>query len=102
VSAKPVCKPFASFVRFASFASFTRIFSPKYAGNAQQNTTIIQEDLFVGKEKIPWHPAFVQALQLELEDYADSLEFRAEYQLTSEPLRIDVVVVKKKDGVKID
>jgi hypothetical protein len=55
----------------------------------------------VGKEKIPWHPAFVQALQLELEDYADALEFRAEYQLTSEPLRIDVVVVKKKDGVTI-
>jgi hypothetical protein len=56
----------------------------------------------VAQEKIPWHPAFVQALQLELEDYADELEFRSEYQLTSEPLRIDVVVVKKKDGVKID
>jgi hypothetical protein len=54
------------------------------------------------KEKTLWHTAFVQALQLELEDYADALEFRAEYQLTSEPLRIDVVVVKKKDGVKID
>jgi hypothetical protein len=44
----------------------------------------------------------VQALQLELEDYADELEFKAEYQLTSEPLRIDIVVVKKKDGVKIN
>ncbi|GMO43977.1 MAG: hypothetical protein Pg6C_05860 [Treponemataceae bacterium] len=54
------------------------------------------------QEKIPWHPAFVQALQLELEDYADELEFKAEYQLTSEPLRIDIVVIKKKAGVTID
>ncbi|GMO42178.1 MAG: hypothetical protein Pg6C_03510 [Treponemataceae bacterium] len=54
------------------------------------------------KEKTLWHAAFVQALQLELEDYADALEFKAEYRLTTEPLRIDVVVVKKKDGVKID
>ncbi|GMO44023.1 MAG: hypothetical protein Pg6C_05930 [Treponemataceae bacterium] len=54
------------------------------------------------QEKIPWHPAFVQALQLELEDYADELEFKAEYRLTTEPLRIDVVVVKKKPGAVID
>jgi hypothetical protein len=56
----------------------------------------------MAKEKIPWYAAFVQALQLELEDYADALEFKAEYRLTTEPLRIDVVVVKKKDGAKID
>jgi hypothetical protein len=56
----------------------------------------------VVQEKIPWHPAFVQALQLELEDYADELEFKAEYRLTTEPLRIDVVVVKKKPGAAID
>jgi hypothetical protein len=56
----------------------------------------------MAKEKIPWHPAFVQALQLELEDYADALEFRPEYPLTTEPLRIDAVVVKKKPGVTID
>ncbi|GMO48163.1 MAG: hypothetical protein Pg6C_10560 [Treponemataceae bacterium] len=54
------------------------------------------------KEKTLWHAAFVQVLQLELEDYADALEFRVEYRLTTEPLRIDVVVVKKKDGAKID
>jgi hypothetical protein len=56
----------------------------------------------VAKEEIPWHPAFVQALQLELEDYADVLEFRTEQPLTTEPLRIDAVVVKKKPGVTID
>ena len=50
---------------------------------------------------IPWHPAFVEAIQLELEDYGDSLEFHAEYQLTAEPLRIDCVVVKKTKDVAI-
>ena len=45
--------------------------------------------------KLKWHPAFVQALRQELFDYRDSLEFKCEYQLTSEPLRIDLVIVKK-------
>jgi len=51
--------------------------------------------------KIPWHPAFIEALQLELEDYKDVLEFHSELQLTTEPLRIDCVVIKKKKEVKI-
>jgi hypothetical protein len=51
---------------------------------------------------IPWHPAFVQALKLELEQYKDALEFTSEYQLTSEPLEIDVVIVKKAPEVIIE
>jgi len=51
--------------------------------------------------RIPWHPAFVEALQMELEDYRDVLEFLPEYQLTSEPLRIDCVVVKKTKNAVI-
>ena len=47
---------------------------------------------------IPWHAAFVEAMQLELEAYRDILEFHSEYQLTSEPLRIDCVVIKKIKG----
>ena len=50
---------------------------------------------------IAWHPAFVEALQLELEEYRDSLEFHPEYQLTSEPLRIDCVVIKKPPDLVI-
>ena len=46
-------------------------------------------------EHIAWHPAFVEAIQLELEDFKDSLEFYPEYQLTSEPLRIDCIIIKK-------
>jgi len=52
--------------------------------------------------RIAWHPAFVEAFQTELEDYRDVLTFTSEYQLTAEPLRIDLLVVKKKKGVRIE
>jgi len=52
-------------------------------------------------ERIPWHPAFVEAIQMELLEYQDVLEFHPEYQLTSEPLRIDCVVIKKAKDVVI-
>jgi hypothetical protein len=51
---------------------------------------------------IPWHPAFVQAIKLELEQYQDALEFESEYRLTSEPLEIDVVIVKKAPELIIE
>jgi len=47
-----------------------------------------------------WHPAFVEALKVELDEYRDILEFHDEYQLTAEPLRIDCVIIKKtKDTI---
>ncbi|MDR3182318.1 MAG: hypothetical protein LBT89_05235, partial [Planctomycetaceae bacterium] len=52
-------------------------------------------------ERIAWHPAFVQAIQLELADYKDVLEYESEYQLTSEPLKIDVLIIKKRSNVVI-
>jgi hypothetical protein len=48
---------------------------------------------------IPWHTAFVEAIQADLADYADVLEFEAEHQLNAEPLRIDVIIKKHKDAV---
>jgi len=50
---------------------------------------------------IAWHPAFIEALQLELEAWRDSLEFHSEYQLTAESLRIDCVIIKKIKDVII-
>jgi hypothetical protein len=55
-----------------------------------------------GSSKLQWHPAFLQAMQLELSDYRDYLEFKYEYQLTSEPLRIDLLIIKKPKGMSID
>jgi hypothetical protein len=49
---------------------------------------------------INWHSAFLEAIQLELQEYKDVLEFLHEFPLTSEPLRIDCVVIKKaKDTI---
>ena len=39
---------------------------------------------------------------MELDAYRDVLEFYPEYQLTSEPLRIDCVVIKKAESVRIE
>jgi hypothetical protein len=51
---------------------------------------------------LAWHPAFVQAFQLELEQYRDMLEFIPEFQLTSEPLRIDLAIIKKLKDIPIE
>ena len=50
---------------------------------------------------IQWHPAFFEAIRLELEDYESDLEFVAERQLTTKPLQIDVVIVKKTRDMPI-
>jgi hypothetical protein len=61
-----------------------------------------QENSHPQGKPIKWHPAFFDAIQLELLDYRGSLEFLYEYQLTSEPLRVDTVIIKKPPEVRID
>jgi hypothetical protein len=53
-------------------------------------------------ERIQWHPAFRQAIKAELSEYHDVLDFIEEYQLTTEPLRIDTLIIKKPPEVNID
>ena len=50
-------------------------------------------------DRTSWHPAFAQAIENELEDNRDALTFETEHQLTTEPLRIDVLIIKKKKNV---
>jgi hypothetical protein len=52
--------------------------------------------------KLKWHPVFLQAMRLELAEYLDLLEFMYEHQLTTEPLRIDLLIIKKLKGMIID
>jgi hypothetical protein len=52
--------------------------------------------------RLKWHPAFLQAMQMELFDYRDFLEFKYEHQLTAEPLRIDLLIIKKPKDLAID
>jgi len=49
-----------------------------------------------------WHPMFVTSLREALSDAGPGdIEIQAEVALSSKPLDIDVVVVKKKDAVKL-
>ena len=54
------------------------------------------------KNKIHWHPAFFKAIQLELFDYLDILDFKYEHQITTEPLRMDLLIIKKRKECSID
>jgi len=54
------------------------------------------------QDKLQWHPAFLQAIQLELFDYRGHLEFRHEYQLSAAPLQIDLLIIKKPKELVID
>ena len=53
------------------------------------------------KQYIQWHPAFCSATELELREDRDKLEFVSEHPLTQAPLKIDLMVIKKKPGVKL-
>jgi len=44
--------------------------------------------------KIQWHPAFYAATSLELNDNKEELEYRIEYNLSKEPIRIDILIVR--------
>jgi hypothetical protein len=48
-----------------------------------------------------WHPAVIQAFENELEDDRENLAIEAEHQLTTEPLRIDVLIIKKTKNIVI-
>lgn len=53
------------------------------------------------KEVIQWHPAFYCAIQLEFREDAEYLEFSEEFSLTEKPLAIDMVIVKKQEGIRV-
>jgi hypothetical protein len=54
------------------------------------------------KESIPWHTAFFEAIQMELDKYSQDLQFISEFPLNSQPLRIDVVIIKKSRDIAIE
>jgi hypothetical protein len=55
-----------------------------------------------GGGKTLWHPAFCEAVKQELSDYRDSLEFKSEHPLNSEPLCIDLLIIKKPKDIVIN
>ena len=47
------------------------------------------------QSKLSWHPGFYGAAELEFISDKKSLEFQREYTLSKEPLRIDLMIIKK-------
>ena len=53
-------------------------------------------------EKTQWHPPFCSAMKLELRANREDLRFDMEHTLNTKPIRIDLLIVKKMQGVKIE
>jgi hypothetical protein len=51
--------------------------------------------------KIHWHPGFYGGIELEFIEYKTSLTFDIEHELSKEPLKMDMVVIKKNSDVEI-
>lgn len=54
------------------------------------------------QDKIYWHEAFYEALQLELHKYRDVLIFENERLLSKEALKMDVLIIKKEKDIEIE
>ena len=52
--------------------------------------------------KLQWHSAFNATFQIELEDEIDKLQIEAEHLLGKKPLQIDLLIIKKQPGQKIE
>jgi len=51
---------------------------------------------------IGWHPGFYSAAELEFLSNKSDLEFQREYNLSKEPIRMDLLVIKKLSDVCIE
>lgn len=50
---------------------------------------------------LQWHPPFYAGMQIELREEADNLIFENEHQLSSKPLGIDILIIKKDADIPI-
>ena len=50
-------------------------------------------------DKIQWHPAFYAATGLELHEDMERLELKSEYNLSKEPIRIDLLIIKNDEPI---
>ena len=53
------------------------------------------------KTKLQWHPAFVAALRITLQDEMQYLEMHEEHLLSKKPLQMDILIIKKLQEVQI-
>lgn len=50
---------------------------------------------------VQWHPPFYAGIQIELEEEADNLIFENEHQLSTKPLGIDILIIKKDPDIPV-
>ncbi|WP_373267139.1 3-isopropylmalate dehydrogenase [Hungatella hathewayi] len=55
----------------------------------------------MNRHTLQWHPAFQAALQIELIDDSEYLDYKIEFNLTKKPLQIDTLIVKLEPGYQI-
>lgn len=53
------------------------------------------------QKRINWHAAFHGALGVEMRQHLPGLEITPEYLLSKEPIRMDLLVVKKSDAAQV-
>jgi len=68
--------------------------------NSNQKADIEKEH--VSHNRIHWHEAFYEALQLELDRYLEFLQFENERLLSKEALKMDVLIIKKEKDIEIE
>jgi len=51
-------------------------------------------------DKIQWHPAFCAATEFELKDNIHELQLISEYNLSKQPIRMDLLIVKNNNNGK--
>jgi hypothetical protein len=55
-----------------------------------------------GVKRNEWHPAFVESMKTHFFVYGDQLAYTAERNLTSKPLQMDLLIIKKQADLVID
>ena len=53
------------------------------------------------QDNIQWHPAFCSAVELELREYKKYLTYEREHNLGRMPLKIDLLIIKKRRDIVI-
>lgn len=52
-------------------------------------------------KRLQWHPPFYAGMQIEFMEEAGNLIFEIEHQLSSKPLEVDILIIKKDAGIAI-
>ena len=67
----------------------------------QKRKQLPEKQLPADGKLLQWHPAFYADLQIEFREEKEKLKFEREYLLSSKPMAIDVLIIKKKNAEPI-